>query len=158
MIIVGGAKGAIVYSSKPRLFSPALQCPAIYPDSNVLVQGDTENSIYRNSVQFSCRYNNQILSGQQEIICNEHGEWSGTVPKCIGTASLLHTLAKCLLGICVLNLTWFLSFWAKLKDGIIGQSYTQCSTREQFFFSQSYKSRLINKYSISHLFLAQETN
>ncbi|XP_075901175.1 complement factor H-like [Nelusetta ayraudi] len=60
-----------------------LQCPAIYPDSNVLVQGDTENSIYRNSVQFSCRYNNQILSGQQEIICNEHGEWSGTVPKCI---------------------------------------------------------------------------
>lgn len=100
-----GAKGAIVYSSKPRLYSPALQCPAIYPDSNVLVQGDTENSIYRNSVQFSCRYNNQILSGPQEISCNERGEWSGTVPKCIGTASLLHTVAKCLLGIRVLNLT-----------------------------------------------------
>lgn len=60
------------------------------------MQGDTENANYRNSVRFSCRFQNNILSGPQEITCNERGEWSGQVPKCKGTAASLKPLTVCL--------------------------------------------------------------
>lgn len=101
----------ILDSSTVRFSSPALQCPAIYPDSKVLAEGDTENANYRNSVRFSCRSHNQILSGLPEIICNEQGEWSGPIPTCKGTTAWRHTVTLHLLGICVPTFAWLLSFW-----------------------------------------------
>lgn len=74
-----------------KIFSPALQCPVIRPDDNVQVLGDAEEANYGNVVRFSCKSNSEMLKGPAEIYCNEEGEWSGTVPKCEGTASLMKT-------------------------------------------------------------------
>lgn len=111
-----------VYFSKPRFSSPAIRCPVIYADDNVLVQGDTDNAKYRHLLRFSCRSNHQVLSGPQEIYCDERGEWTGTVPKCIGTESLLHTLTLYPLGIysmCKPLFKIFVFWFKEIEHGIV---------------------------------------
>ena len=64
----------------------AQQCPVIYVDNNVIVNGDTEEATYGNVVRFSCKSSTEVLSGSSEMYCDENGEWVGTTPKCEGTA------------------------------------------------------------------------
>lgn len=66
----------------------------IRQDDDVQVFGDAEEANYGNVVRFSCKSNNKILKGPAEIYCNEQGEWSDTVPKCEGTASLMKTKSQ----------------------------------------------------------------
>ncbi|XP_034438006.1 complement factor H-related protein 3-like isoform X2 [Hippoglossus hippoglossus] len=58
------------------------QCPVIHVSNNVQVIGDPEEANVGNVVRFSCKSNSEILSGSQEIYCNENGEWSGEAPTC----------------------------------------------------------------------------
>ncbi|XP_047198912.1 complement factor H-related protein 1-like [Hippoglossus stenolepis] len=58
------------------------QCPVIHVSNNVQVIGDPEEANVGNVVRFSCKSNSEILSGSQEIYCNEKGEWSGEAPTC----------------------------------------------------------------------------
>ncbi len=51
---------------------------------NVHVNGDLEEATFGNVVRFSCKFNNEILFGPQEIYCDENGEWSGQAPQCKG--------------------------------------------------------------------------
>ncbi|XP_075944107.1 complement factor H-related protein 2-like [Anarhichas minor] len=60
----------------------AQQCPVIHVEQNVQVIGDPEEATYGNVVQFSCKSRTEILSGSQEMYCDENGEWRGQVPKC----------------------------------------------------------------------------
>ncbi|XP_068581195.1 complement factor H-like [Cebidichthys violaceus] len=60
----------------------AQQCPVIHVDDNVQVIGDPEEATYGNVIQFSCKSITQIMSGSQEMYCDENGEWRGQVPKC----------------------------------------------------------------------------
>ncbi|KAF7648105.1 hypothetical protein LDENG_00161570 [Lucifuga dentata] len=61
----------------------AQHCSVIHVDDNVLVTGDPEEATYGNVLRFTCKSSSEILNGPSEIICNENGEWSGEVPKCI---------------------------------------------------------------------------
>ncbi|XP_047198720.1 complement factor H-like [Hippoglossus stenolepis] len=58
------------------------QCPVIHVSNNVQVIGDPEEANVGNVVRFSCKSSSEILSGSQEIYCNENGEWSGEAPTC----------------------------------------------------------------------------
>ncbi|KAM3619649.1 uncharacterized protein V6R79_011246 [Siganus canaliculatus] len=57
-------------------------CPLIYVDSDVLVNGSTEVSIYGSVLQFSCKSNSQVLLGPENLYCGENGQWSDDAPKC----------------------------------------------------------------------------
>ncbi|XP_070688395.1 complement factor H-like [Pempheris klunzingeri] len=59
------------------------QCPVIHVGNNVHVHGDPEDATYGNVVRFSCKSNSEIMTGSPEMYCDENGEWSGEVPKCI---------------------------------------------------------------------------
>lgn len=63
-------------------------------EDNVQAFGDTEEANYGNVVRFSCKFKHQMLKGPAEIYCNEQGEWSGGVPECKGTASLMKTKSQ----------------------------------------------------------------
>ncbi|XP_031725514.1 complement factor H-like [Anarrhichthys ocellatus] len=60
----------------------AQQCPVIHVEQNVQVIGDPEEATYGNVVQFSCKSRTEILSGSQEMYCDENGEWRGQIPTC----------------------------------------------------------------------------
>ncbi|XP_068446214.1 complement factor H-like isoform X2 [Clinocottus analis] len=61
----------------------AQQCQAITVADNVHVIGDPYESTYGNVVRFTCKLSHEILNGSAEMYCDENGEWSGQVPKCI---------------------------------------------------------------------------
>ncbi|XP_054459524.1 complement factor H-like isoform X2 [Anoplopoma fimbria] len=60
----------------------AQQCRVIHVDNNVQVVGDLEEATYGNVVRFSCKSRNEMLSGSQEMYCDENGEWRGQAPIC----------------------------------------------------------------------------
>uniref|UniRef100_A0A3Q2EAN1 Complement factor H-related protein 5-like n=1 Tax=Cyprinodon variegatus TaxID=28743 RepID=A0A3Q2EAN1_CYPVA len=60
----------------------ATKCPVFHVDNNVQVFGDVEEATSGSVVRFSCMSRDEILYGQQEIFCQEDGEWSGPIPNC----------------------------------------------------------------------------
>ncbi|KAK9519682.1 hypothetical protein VZT92_022393 [Zoarces viviparus] len=60
----------------------AQQCSVIHVKQNVQVIGDAEEATYGNVVQFSCKSRTEILSGSQEMYCDENGKWRGEIPTC----------------------------------------------------------------------------
>ncbi|KAM8873744.1 complement factor H-like [Spinachia spinachia] len=60
----------------------ARQCPVMYVDNNVQVVGNPEEAAYGNVLRFSCKLRSEILSGSQELYCDENGEWSDQAPTC----------------------------------------------------------------------------
>ncbi|KAM6938260.1 complement factor H-related protein 3-like isoform 1-T2 [Lycodopsis pacificus] len=60
----------------------AQQCSVIHVEQNVQVIGDAEEATCGNVVQFSCKSRTEILSGSQEMYCEENGEWRGQIPTC----------------------------------------------------------------------------
>lgn len=67
-------------------FLPARQCPPIDVDNSVQVVGNPEEAAYGNVLRFSCKSRDEILSGSQELYCDENGKWNGKAPICEGTA------------------------------------------------------------------------
>uniref|UniRef100_A0A8C7PF84 Complement factor H n=1 Tax=Oncorhynchus mykiss TaxID=8022 RepID=A0A8C7PF84_ONCMY len=60
----------------------ALKCPVIQANDNVVVIGNSEDATYGNVIQFECQSNHMVLNGSSEMVCNDKGEWSSTVPTC----------------------------------------------------------------------------
>uniref|UniRef100_G3NR25 Sushi domain-containing protein n=1 Tax=Gasterosteus aculeatus aculeatus TaxID=481459 RepID=G3NR25_GASAC len=60
----------------------ARQCPPIDVDDNVQVVGNPEEAAYGNVLRFSCKSRDKILSGSQELYCDENGAWNGKAPIC----------------------------------------------------------------------------
>uniref|UniRef100_A0AAQ4R5T0 Sushi domain-containing protein n=1 Tax=Gasterosteus aculeatus aculeatus TaxID=481459 RepID=A0AAQ4R5T0_GASAC len=60
----------------------ARQCPPIDVDDNVQVVGNPEEAAYGNVLRFSCKSRDEILSGSQELYCDENGKWNGKAPIC----------------------------------------------------------------------------
>uniref|UniRef100_A0A4W5KLQ8 Complement factor H n=1 Tax=Hucho hucho TaxID=62062 RepID=A0A4W5KLQ8_9TELE len=60
----------------------ALKCPVIQANDNVEVIGNSEDATYGNVIQFECLSNHMVLKGLSEMVCNDKGEWSSTVPTC----------------------------------------------------------------------------
>ncbi|CAJ1061168.1 complement factor H-like [Xyrichtys novacula] len=81
----------------------AQQCPAIYVGDKVQVIGDPEEAMYGNVLRFSCKSRSQILTGSQEIYCDESGSWSDKAPECKEIESEFNPRPSCQPITCVLS-------------------------------------------------------
>ncbi|XP_041861266.1 coagulation factor XIII B chain-like isoform X2 [Melanotaenia boesemani] len=60
----------------------AQKCQTFPVKENVQVRGDTEEATYGTIIKFSCTNRGEILSGPEEIVCDETGKWSDKPPDC----------------------------------------------------------------------------
>ncbi|KAI7791384.1 complement factor H precursor, partial [Triplophysa rosa] len=59
-------------------------CPPIPADEDLTISGNTEEGTYSDVIHFECMSPNKKIDREQnDIYCNEKGEWSLPVPKCI---------------------------------------------------------------------------
>ena len=72
---------------------PAIKCPDITVDENVLVTGNRLQSSYGNVLQFGCRNRLLALYGPLHIRCEGNGQWNEGPPTCDGIVASL--LASC---------------------------------------------------------------
>lgn len=63
-----------------------MKCPPISAKEDLIISGNKEDGTYGDVVHFECVSPNKKLdSDVSDIHCNDKGEWSGPVPKCIGS-------------------------------------------------------------------------
>ncbi|XP_043078369.1 complement factor H-like [Puntigrus tetrazona] len=60
-----------------------VKCPAVYTEKDITASGDTEEGSYGDIIHFECASPDKMLNGSSEIHCEETGEWSDVIPKCI---------------------------------------------------------------------------
>lgn len=69
-------------------FSSVARCPIISNLGDVIATGNTEKATSGDVIHFECE-SPKILDGPKDIHCQDNGQWSGPIPKCIGNFSTL---------------------------------------------------------------------
>ena len=78
-------KASKVYSAEKLFFSPKLRftdCPFITLHNNTSVKYSKDQE-YRSIAKFTCD-EGYSLSGAASVQCEENGQWSAEIPKCVG--------------------------------------------------------------------------
>ncbi|KAF5904489.1 complement factor H-like, partial [Clarias magur] len=68
---------------EPKPLCTVVRCPIISNLGDVIATGNTEKATHGDVIHFECD-SPKILSGPEDIHCQDNGQWSGPVPKCIG--------------------------------------------------------------------------
>ncbi|KAF4083511.1 hypothetical protein AMELA_G00142400 [Ameiurus melas] len=60
-----------------------VKCPIISNLRDVIATGNTEEASYGDVIHFECASPDKMLEGPEDIHCQNDGQWSGKIPKCI---------------------------------------------------------------------------